>query len=594
MVARVVDFMSDFLRLSWLTGPIFEKELRVSSRRRRNYVLRAVYLLVMTLFVALVWLNVVDAYGSGSSYAISRMSAAGISIITSITWFQFLALQFVAVIMLSTAISDEIYNNTLAVLVSTPITAFKIVIGKLFSKLLQLVLLLALSLPLLALVRVFGGVPWLYIVGTTCITLTACLFAGSVSMFFSVHSRRAYSVILRTLGTGAVLFLLIPFLLIAGSGMSTGEGLATLILHTNPFAAMSYASVTMASPAGMGIGPAFSWIVHCVIVLIMSMVVLAMAIKRVRRVSLAQAAGGQSKRILPGQRETPWAGRPNVARRRRSAATQIVTGPPVWWRERRSPLLGYTSTARIVAYAFCGLALVVVYAVLAEGLDDDNVQGVFGTVFAIIGLVATTVISATGITSEKEARSWPVLLATPLTDGDILWGKGLGSIRRCLPCWIPLFGHFLLFTAFAVVHPVGLVLLIMLVTWVVFFLTGTGLYLGVMFRRTTSAVMANMALGLGLWLIAPMFLGLMTSSYMREDNPTATLLCLNPVVQAQVVTDGATVGGRRFSHTDFDWPDEDRSVGGTFSLMLLSSAVMMLTGLLFIVGAKRNLRKRIL
>ena len=34
MVARVVDFMSDFLRLSWLTGPIFEKELRVSSRRR--------------------------------------------------------------------------------------------------------------------------------------------------------------------------------------------------------------------------------------------------------------------------------------------------------------------------------------------------------------------------------------------------------------------------------------------------------------------------------------------------------------------------------------------------------------------------------
>ena len=37
---------------SWLTGPIFGKELRVSSRRRRNYVLRFVYLMLLTGFLA--------------------------------------------------------------------------------------------------------------------------------------------------------------------------------------------------------------------------------------------------------------------------------------------------------------------------------------------------------------------------------------------------------------------------------------------------------------------------------------------------------------------------------------------------------------
>jgi len=34
----------------WLTGPIFDKELRVSSRRRRNLALRFSYILLLTAF----------------------------------------------------------------------------------------------------------------------------------------------------------------------------------------------------------------------------------------------------------------------------------------------------------------------------------------------------------------------------------------------------------------------------------------------------------------------------------------------------------------------------------------------------------------
>ena len=38
-----------------LTGPLFDKELRVSSRRKRNYFLRFVYVGLLTVFVAIVW-----------------------------------------------------------------------------------------------------------------------------------------------------------------------------------------------------------------------------------------------------------------------------------------------------------------------------------------------------------------------------------------------------------------------------------------------------------------------------------------------------------------------------------------------------------
>ncbi len=129
----------------WLTGPIFDKELRVSSRRRRNYALRFFYILLLTVFVAIVWWSEVK-YGGSAVIQRSRMQAAAQQIVVTISVFQFIAMQLLAIIMLSDAISDEIYHRTLGLLMTTPISGLQIVMGKLLSKLLQLVLLLGISL----------------------------------------------------------------------------------------------------------------------------------------------------------------------------------------------------------------------------------------------------------------------------------------------------------------------------------------------------------------------------------------------------------------------------------------------------------------
>ncbi|MHC4704379.1 MAG: ABC transporter permease, partial [Planctomycetota bacterium] len=200
-----------FLKLSWLTGPIFDKELRVSSRRRRNYVLRFAYLAFLTTFLALVWIRSMQPGGS-ALYRMSRMAEAGKNIVAYIVWFQFCVTQVVACIMLSTSISDEIYNRTLGLLMTTPINSFQIVMGKLFGKLLQLILLMAISLPLLAVARVFGGVPWSYVISSLCITLATIIFIGSVSLFFSIFTRKAYVVIILTCLTMGALFALVPLI----------------------------------------------------------------------------------------------------------------------------------------------------------------------------------------------------------------------------------------------------------------------------------------------------------------------------------------------------------------------------------------------
>ena len=116
--------------LSWLTGPIFDKELRISSRRKRNYFLRAVYLLILLITVALIWAEEVSSRSNSVVYQTSRMSRVGLTITGVVVIVQFYLAQIISVVMLSNSISDEIYRKTLGVLMSTPITSLQIIAGK--------------------------------------------------------------------------------------------------------------------------------------------------------------------------------------------------------------------------------------------------------------------------------------------------------------------------------------------------------------------------------------------------------------------------------------------------------------------------------
>ncbi|MHC4583928.1 MAG: ABC transporter permease, partial [Planctomycetota bacterium] len=296
MTTALINYVSKFLSLSWLTGPIFDKELRVSSRRRRNYVLRFVYLILLMIFIVIAWINEVE-YRGPVIHLRSRMAEAGKMIIAAIIWFQFYAIQFVALIILSNSISDEIYHRTLGVLMTTPINSFQVVMGKLFSKLLQLILLLAISIPLLAIVRVFGGVPWDYLITSLCITLTAIIFVGSLSLFFSIFSRRPYIAIIMTVLSLGVLFALLPFLVamlrhtLHWNQIIPEKYLTGVFFHLNPYAIMAFITEQMFNPrAGRGI-PTIIWPIHCCVMLAASGLVLFISVLKVRKVALHQIGG---------------------------------------------------------------------------------------------------------------------------------------------------------------------------------------------------------------------------------------------------------------------------------------------------------------
>jgi len=612
MTTALLSFFSKLFNPVWLTGPLLDKELRVSSRRRRNYVLRFAYVLLLTIFIAIVWLSVVKFQGT-AAYQKSRMAVAGKSIVTTIVTFQFIATQLIAVIMLSTSISDEIYHRTLGVLMTTPISSFQIVMGKLFSKLLQLILLLAISLPLLAIVRIFGGVPWDYVLSSLCITLTAIIFAGSLSLYFSINNRRAYVVIIKTVFTLGVLFAFFPTILGAllipllrnYASITQLQRFASPILtgvfaHLNPFGAMSINTAMMMSPTIPAGTIFFYWPVHCVLMLGASALLIALCVKVVRKVALRQAVG--QLELSPKRKRRKQIGTLPLAANAQELAGIVrpVKGPPVLWKELRAPMIqGAGGKNSLIGLAVTIVALLLTYAVCDKQkcLDEDFTHISYTLLFLLIGMVFNMVLSSACITSEKESRAWPILLATSMDDWQILLGKAVGVFRRCLPIWFLLAGHILLFVLVKYIHPVAIVHVFMLVAGMVVFLTGSGLYFSSRFKRTTSAVVANFALAVVLWMVIPALLGMVTT-ISRDDKVFETYLFANPVIQTSTIMGGD--GGKDNARTnlsglEYNWPPGGHSerIYITNSILLVTTLGYICLGLLFAWRAKCLFRHNI-
>ena len=597
---------------AWLTGPIFGKELRVASRRRRQYVLRFLYILALTVFVGVVWLGVVQ-YERNAVLMQSRMAAAGQRIVTTIVLFQFAAMQILAIVLLSSAISDEVYHRTLGILMTTPINSLQIVMGKLLSRLLQLVPLLVISLPMLAIVRVLGGVPWGYLLSGLCITLTAAIFAGSLSLLFSIRNRHAYGVIIRTMSVLACLYFVLPALFglaaayfFSRGGINLGARagamtvLGPIVVSLNPISSMAAITERMFSPAGPGM---FSLPVHCGFMLMLSALVLGRAMAVVRKVALRQAVGI----VDGGVRTADSRGKVNpqsAIRNPKSGGVRRVVGPPVVWKELRAPFIqGIDNRNSYIGLAMAIVALVFTYwsAAQAKSLNEDFTHITYVMLFVFIGGLINIVFSATRITTEKESQAWPLLLTTPLSDWDILFGKAVSAFRRCLPIWGLLAGHVLLFTLAGYIHPVAILHLLALVAWLTCFITGSGLYFSARFARTTSAVVASLAVVVGLWVVGPILAGLMGVMGGKTD-VLATYLWVHPAVQTQLIVGGAA----GWQNARMSWGSLNYATGALFhsggevmrvgrvtGILTAIAAAYILAGLVFFWRAKCCLRRRI-
>ena len=607
MASLTIKSFLSILRFFWLTGPLFDKELRVSSRRKRNYFLRFAYVTLLAFFVVGTWASFGQVHGT-LAYQKSRLAEIGKSIVVTIVIFQFFASQIIAVIILSNSISDEIYNRTLGVLMTTPINSLQIVIGKLFSKLFQIIILLAISLPILAIVRVFGGVPWNFIFSSFCITLCAAIFAGSVSLAFSIKNTHTYAVIIKAFFTLGVLYIFLPIILAAILGPQwlylfnfntrlSNFPVLIAFLHFNPVGMVTLNTATMLSPSATALIPFYFWPVHCIMMLIASALVLAFSVRVVRKVALRQILGQLD---LFSRIRLSLSKKNKSALREYESSIREVKGMPVLWKEMRKPLIqGVDDKNNKIGFGATVATLLLTYFLCYQGgcLDADFAHTLYIMMFTIIGMIFIMVLSVSSITSEKESSAWPILLTTPLDDWQIIQGKAIGAFYRSLPVWFLLAGHVLLFVLVGYIHPIALVQLPVILFGQIIFLTGLGLYSSSLFKRTTWAIISFFAFIFLLWMFVPIILRLI-SELSRNKYLFGMYYCTNPIIEVGVVANsisGAANATVSLSNLKYPWPMIRGTYGisETQELLLFITAAYSFFGLLFMWMAKSRIRRRV-
>jgi ABC-type transport system involved in multi-copper enzyme maturation permease subunit len=154
-----VPHLSAFARTVGGIVAIGVKELRGRMRGRRAFVILTIYLLLLGGFALMVEKVMESSFniGFGGTNAAAG-PAIGQGIFAALLMLMTLQVVFLAPSSTAGAISLEREKQTLELLVTTPISSLAIVIGKLLSALIYVFLLIAASIPLMAVVFVFGGV----------------------------------------------------------------------------------------------------------------------------------------------------------------------------------------------------------------------------------------------------------------------------------------------------------------------------------------------------------------------------------------------------------------------------------------------------
>ena len=162
-------------------------------RGRRAFIVVTIHVLLLAVFAWMLQrlneeqLRGLSSYGGQATYA---SATVGRGIFLGLLMLQTLMVSVLAPAATAGAISSEREHQTLDLLAVTPISSFAIVLGKLLSALAWIFILIIASIPVTALVFVFGGVAPDDVIRGYAVLFATVIGLGSVGIFFSALTRR--------------------------------------------------------------------------------------------------------------------------------------------------------------------------------------------------------------------------------------------------------------------------------------------------------------------------------------------------------------------------------------------------------------------
>ena len=202
-------------RRRWLrrdSNPILIKELRGRMRGARAFIVLTVYLLLLSCFISAIYY----AYSAGASGPGGGLEMAylGKVVFASVVLIEIFMVTFITPAFTAGAISGERERKTYELLRTTLLPARKLVLGKLTSALTYMLLLILAAVPLESMAFMLGGVVVEELGLALAILLVTTFFFAAVGLFFSSLVRTTLVSTVLTYATALLLTVGLPVLLL--------------------------------------------------------------------------------------------------------------------------------------------------------------------------------------------------------------------------------------------------------------------------------------------------------------------------------------------------------------------------------------------
>ncbi len=177
-----------------LANPIFRREFLVMARSRKAVFSALLLIAVPALVLYILWprAGVVSEFDSNEIFSVFLGATLGI-IILLVPAFT------------STAITDEKENQSFNLLFTTLLSPFEILVGKLFSSLAMIFAVIGLSMPIIAICSLSGGIGIPLLAKTYAIIFLATLTYGLLGLAMSALCQRSFTSVVVTYVAIAVL-----------------------------------------------------------------------------------------------------------------------------------------------------------------------------------------------------------------------------------------------------------------------------------------------------------------------------------------------------------------------------------------------------
>jgi ABC-type transport system involved in multi-copper enzyme maturation permease subunit len=489
-----------------LPGPVFNVELVTTARRARYYAIRFAYGMILLFFVVQTvgqWRGDGGALWQGGALSIAEMAATGRNIFATFTVFQAVSVLVLTPAIVAGVVADEKRRKTLPYLMASRLSSSEIILGKLLARLLHVSIFLAIGLPVMSLISLFGGVEPAEVVLAYAGTLTTAGFLAALSILVSTLSRRprdagvqVYILELAWLFGPSLVAHAVPSL--GGRWLDVYEWIAYVnnpLRWSSPYAILEALSTGGSSVGEAVVGMAALQTAFAAVLVLLAILVLRPVMRR------------------EGQGVGRLGGLAAARRQLRLLRRPAIGDDAMLWKEchvaRAGGLLRF-----IVNFVFLVVAAALAYTtfwyaapafaeLFNHGYSSDEAYGERRSFNFYLRLVCTLVyitwslgvasLAAASVSGEREEDTWTSLITTPLSGEEILRAKIVGAIWGALPVGTLLVVLWLLGLVSGAVHPLGFAAVALETTAFVWFAAALGVTFSLGARSSARAQAATMA-----------------------------------------------------------------------------------------------------